>query len=168
MQGTPIGIPLFAFGHYPGTYGPDAEAFRPERWLANRGTQSPGSPSPSSSTDELTNGKPAAPSSSVDAADTAAETAGLTTSGAAMQRASSSKPLQDPWTFSIGPRDCAGQALARLELQVVTAAVVGNFRVQLVPEVGGWEGLLRRRMFHTTLQVEGGLPLLLTPRVAVG
>eukprot|EP00879_Flechtneria_rotunda_P010935 GHRR01011426.1.p1 GENE.GHRR01011426.1~~GHRR01011426.1.p1 ORF type:complete len:628 (+),score=243.39 GHRR01011426.1:210-2093(+) len=30
----------------------------------------------------------------------------------------SKQPLQDPWTFSIGPRDCAGQALARIELQV--------------------------------------------------
>jgi len=99
------------------------------------------------------------------AATAGAEAAGPASGAAGPQRVSGVKPPQDPWTFSIGPRDCAGQALARLELQVVIAAVVGNFKVQLAPEVGGWEGLLGKRMFHTTLQMRGGLPLLLTPRV---
>lgn len=44
------------------------------------------------------------------------------------------------------------------------ASVVGSFRLALAPEVDGWQGLLGRRMYHTTLQVCGGLPMLLTPR----
>jgi hypothetical protein len=110
-------------------------------------------------------------SASMDGGSSAGETAAAAGADAAasVRRVSSSsggagKQLQDPWTFSIGPRDCAGQALARLELQVVIAAVVGNFRVALGPGVSGWEGLLSKRMFHTTLQVKDGLPLLLTPR----
>jgi hypothetical protein len=114
-----------------------------------------------SSADEGDAAGPAAGSTGSAGSDTASPAA----AAAAVQRVSSSKQLQDPWTFSIGPRDCAGQALARLELQVVIATLVGNFSVKLAPEVGGWEGLLARRMFHTTLQVKGGLPLLLMPRV---
>jgi hypothetical protein len=33
-------------------------------------------------------------------------------------KGSKQAPPNDPWSFSIGPRDCAGQALARIELQV--------------------------------------------------
>jgi hypothetical protein len=50
-------------------------------------------------------------------------------------------------------------------VQVVIAMLVGQLQLQLHPSVGGWEGLLQRRMYHTTLQVEGGLPVLLRPRV---
>ena len=34
----------------------------------------------------------------------------------------------DPMTFSLGPRDCVGQSLARLELQVVVASLVAAFK----------------------------------------
>jgi hypothetical protein len=37
---------------------------------------------------------------------------------AAGVKGSKQQPPNDPWSFSIGPRDCAGQALARIELQV--------------------------------------------------
>jgi cytochrome P450 len=157
-QGTPVGIPWFAFGHNPATYGQDVADFKPERWLTGRNNSSMSSVS---STDDSDSQPSPSPSLSAAAGSAAAGAA------AAVQRVSSTKQLQDPWTFSIGPRDCAGQALARLELQVVIAAIVGNFRVKLGPGVDGWEGLLGKRMFHTTLQVRDGLPLLLTPRVNV-
>lgn len=51
-----------------------------------------------------------------------------------------------------------------LVLQVVIAMLVGHLEIRLLPSVGGWQGLLQRRMYHTTLQIEGGLPLLLRPR----
>jgi hypothetical protein len=57
-------------------------------------------------------------------------------------------------------------AAAAAHVQVVIAMLVGQLQLQLHPSVGGWEGLLQRRMYHTTLQVEGGLPVLLRPRVA--
>lgn len=114
--------------------------FKPDRWLAGKSTSS-GRTGPS----------------------TSPETAAAAVASDA-DRGLGFKALQDPWTFSIGPRDCAGQALARLELQVVIAAVVGNFSMKLAPEVGGWKGLLGRKMYHTTLQIRGGLPVILTPR----
>jgi hypothetical protein len=55
--------------------------------------------------------------------------------------------------------------LLPLLLQVVIAMLIGQLELQLHPSVGGWDGLLQRRMYHTTLQVEGGLPVLLRPRV---
>jgi hypothetical protein len=57
-------------------------------------------------------------------------------------------------------------AAAAACVQVIIAMLVGQLQLQLHPSVGGWQGLLQRRMYHTTLQVEGGLPVLLRPRAA--
>jgi cytochrome P450 len=176
-QGIAVGVPLFAFGHDPSIYGPDVEAFRPSRWLNSSSSSSKPLSSSSSrncSADDVRRANAAAEpagteattsmesiSDAVAAVDPTAAAAARPTSAGS----SGNSKLQDPWTFSIGPRDCAGQALARMELQVVIATLIGRFHLQLAPDVGGWEGLLGRRMYHTTLQVQGGLPLLFRPRV---
>ena len=45
--------------------------------------------------------------------------------------------LPDPLSFSVGPRDCVGQNLARLELQVVVAAMVAGFNWRAPRECAG-------------------------------
>lgn len=72
----------------------------------------------------------------------------------------------EPLSFSAGPRDCAGQALARLEIAAIIATMVGRFQISLAPEAGGWEGALARRAFFSALFQAGGIPLTLTPRAA--
>lgn len=155
MQDTAVGVPLFAFGHSPHIYGPDVEEFRPSRWLAGSSRTSSAGGVRAADGAVATEPAGADPMASTDSA------------VAAVGGSSSSSKLQDPWTFSIGPRDCAGQALARLELQAVIAMLVGRFEIELAPEVGGWEGLLARRMYHITLQVQGGLPMRFRPRAVV-
>ena len=93
--------------------------------------------------------------------------------------------LPDPLSFSVGPRDCVGQTLARLELQVVVAAMVAGFnwtpgkvledlirkeeRKQQEGEEGGAAGtslsaavkaLYGTAQYHITLQPRNGEMLL--------
>lgn len=165
-----MGVPWFAFGHSAAIYGEDAEAFRPERWLSSssRGTAAALSSRDAEQAADAAVVGGTSTSGGGDGRGAASATAAAAAAAAAPPpppASASKQPLQDPWSFSIGPRDCAGQALARLELQVVLATLVGAFHVSLPPDVGGWPGLLERRLYHTTLQARGGsLPLLLTPR----
>ena len=52
---------------------------------------------------------------------------GAAAAGAGAGGCSSPSGLPDPLTFSVGPRDCVGQTLARLELQVLVASLVTAF-----------------------------------------
>jgi len=73
-------------------------------------------------------------------------------------------PPPDSPAFSLGPRDCVGQSLARVELAAAVAMLVAAFRwrpAQRVVDAGGLEGSLR---FRITLGTEGGMPLLFSPR----
>lgn len=88
LQGTAVGFPWFAYGHNAAVYGPDVEQFTPDRWM-----------------DE---GASTAWGADGDSTDTAADSTVYESKG----------KVPDPWTFAVGPRDCAGQALARIELQV--------------------------------------------------
>jgi hypothetical protein len=53
----------------------------------------------------------------------------------------------------------------RLDVQVGIATLVGRYQLSLAPEMGGRKGFFDRVVYHITLQAEGGMPLVLTPRV---
>jgi hypothetical protein len=93
-------IPIGPIGISVHNYGPTARIFCPERWLTGKGA---------------------------DAADlTSLDTAGEGMPGAA----TGEDQLPDPLSFSTGPRDCVGQALAKMELQVVVASLVAKFELK--------------------------------------
>jgi cytochrome P450 len=144
-RGTVVLTPPASLGRHRGTYGEDADVFRPERWLA------PGK------------GKPTGAQLEAAGADALACTQACNSDVPAMAAPESALPEM---AFSWGPRDCVGQALARVELQVVLAVLLGRLRFELYPSVGGFEGLLRERMvLRTTMQFDGGLPMLVHPWV---
>jgi hypothetical protein len=79
--------------------------------------------------------------------------------------------LQDPTVdcrgfmpFSIGTRNCVGQALALVELKAVLATLVGTFRFSLHPSMGGFVGVDVSAKQTVTLRPENGLLMTLTPR----
>jgi len=157
--GVAVGVPLYALGRNKGEYGDDADDFKPERWLNAQQMEVV------KEREQHGGVAMAAPATSATGGVNGGGGSGSGDDEEVGGSVGSSGRLLDPWTFSIGPRDCAGQALARMELQVVLAVLVGRLHVTLPAEVGGLEGLLARRMFHTTLQIRGGLPLLIKARV---
>jgi hypothetical protein len=63
------------------------------------------------------------------------------------------------------PHRCA-QSLARLELQVVLAVLLGRLHFVLDPKLGGIEGVLRDHTVNrVTLRIRAGLPMRAVPRV---
>uniref|UniRef100_A0A7S3QL72 Cytochrome P450 n=2 Tax=Dunaliella tertiolecta TaxID=3047 RepID=A0A7S3QL72_DUNTE len=54
--------------------------------------------------------------------------------------------------FSLGPRDCVGQALAMLELRVVLATLIGRFRFRLAQEMGDFQTATRAARQYITLK----------------
>ncbi|KAF5827172.1 cytochrome P450 [Dunaliella salina] len=54
--------------------------------------------------------------------------------------------------FSLGPRDCAGQNLAMLELRVVLATLIGRFRFRLAKEMGDFQTATRAARQYITLK----------------
>ena len=97
MQGTVVMICTLPLALSKHAFGPDAMEFRPSRWLKDTAAESRSS----SPCDDDT--KPQHDNNSGAAAPAAAGVNG-------------SSP--DPFTFLTGPRDCIGQNLAKLELQV--------------------------------------------------
>ncbi len=68
--------------------------------------------------------------------------------------------------FSEGPRSCVGQSLAKMEVLTLLAKLLGSFRIELAPEMGGREGVRKRESTHLTLQTSGtkGIRCYLHPR----
>jgi len=68
--------------------------------------------------------------------------------------------------FSDGPRSCVGQSLAKAEVMTLLVKILGSFQLQLAPEMGGLEGVLKRESTHLTLQTCGtkGIRCCMKPR----
>ena len=63
---------------------------------------------------------------------------GVPASGADSSRSKEQAPLR--WLpFGLGPRDCIGQSLARLNYTATLATLLGHFSFRLAPEVGAQE-----------------------------
>lgn len=72
--------------------------------------------------------------------------------------------MSDVYTFSTGPRDCVGQTLAKLELQVVLTSLWSRFHFELAPEMGGVPGVEEAIVTRVTLQSTKGMKMLCHPR----
>lgn len=68
--------------------------------------------------------------------------------------------------FSIGSRNCVGQALALVELKAVLALLLGSFAFTLHPSMGGYAGVDASARQTVTLRPEYGLLMTLRPRAA--
>lgn len=107
-----------------------------------------------------------------------ARSAGCSRDVAGMAAASAAPDGQPPASnqpFSLGPRDCVGQALAKIELNSFLATIVGWFHIApgkalaAALAAGGGDAsavLTGLGVFHTTLQAREPLVLQLTPRGA--
>jgi len=135
--GTIVGFPPYAVDNSALSYGEDAELFKPERWLQARGD----------STWEQAGEDPAAAAP-----------------GTGGPQAPGSTRLKEPIAFSVGPRDCVGQALARLELQVFLAMLLSQFRLQLAPVMGGPKAAREAIVYHLTFNMAAGLWMTAEPR----
>ncbi|GFH17197.1 uncharacterized protein HaLaN_13776 [Haematococcus lacustris] len=63
-------------------------------------------------------------------------------------------------------QSCVGQTLGRIEVAAVLAALLGTFRVELAPAMGGREAIQAREATMITLQLRGamGMRMVLHPR----
>lgn len=68
--------------------------------------------------------------------------------------------------FSLGNRNCVGQALALVELKAVLALLMGTFSFQLHPSMGGFEGVDAAAKQTVTLRPAHGLLMTLHHRAS--
>ncbi|KAF6250905.1 cytochrome P450 [Scenedesmus sp. NREL 46B-D3] len=162
-KGTLVMMPLLALSLASFNYGPDAMLFKPQRWMAGgtAGGAVNGSDAGAGADDAAAEGD----QRQADAAAAAAAAVGASKGGSAA--------APDPHTFMTGPRDCIGQALAKLELQVVLCTLLARFRflpgpkLQQELELAAATGrppvaaLHALAGVHVTMQPEDGEMLLL-------
>ncbi|GIL43618.1 hypothetical protein Vafri_1274 [Volvox africanus] len=65
--------------------------------------------------------------------------------------------------FSDGMKSCLGQALGLMEVRTMLVVLLGRYRVDLDPSVGGPEAVQRSMIMSLTLKIKGGLRLVFTP-----
>ncbi|KAG1667781.1 hypothetical protein FOA52_010818 [Chlamydomonas sp. UWO 241] len=143
--GTWICLPGAALDRSTAVYGEDANTFRPDRWIS----RSP------SDTDNGGAGIAWAGTGAYDGDDAGS---------VADQAAHAQGRIKEPIAFSMGPRDCVGQALARLEMQVIIAELFSRFHVSLAPGMGTPDEIFARQVFHVTLSFDGEVLVRMEPR----
>lgn len=132
-KGTLVLIPTMPYGLAQHNYGSDASEFKPQRWLT-------GAAATKSHTGALENPAappPAGPQSDPGPAPAAAEhgTVVVTAGSAGSTQPAAGMSLPEPITFLVGTRDCVGQNLAMVELQVVLATLLARFAFKPGPEL---------------------------------
>jgi Cytochrome P450 len=136
FQGAFVMIPLLPLSLSTQNYGSDALIFRPDRWLVNGSTTDGGSNGHSNGTATQC-AKVASAAEDMESSDTASAGIDQATPGVVADHGGNQPTgatttttgvavYPDPQSFSAGPRDCIGQALAKLELQVVVSTLVSR------------------------------------------
>ena len=139
LQGTMVIVPAGPLGTSIRNYGPTAGLFDPDRWMTepsctaatvlDGGGRNTGEvPAAAAAATAAAGDVPAAAAASAAALDVPAGAAATAAAaGEVPAAASASAAPPEPLTFSLGARDCVGQTLARLELQVMVASLVAAF-----------------------------------------
>ncbi|GBF93726.1 cytochrome P450 [Raphidocelis subcapitata] len=152
--GTVVGTPLFAIHNAKRNWDAPHE-FRPERWLGvpvetfvyNSAAAAVAAGEGGCGSEGAEGGADGAPTKLAAAA--AASKEGITY-----------------MPFSDGPRSCVGQSLAKAEVMTLLVKILGAFKIELAPEMGGLEGVRARESTHLTLQTAGtkGIRMRMAPR----
>ena len=69
-------------------------------------------------------------------------------------------------SFSQGPRSCAGQNLAKINLLMGIATVIGSFKMELIPTIKSQRDLDKMTVIRFTMQIQHEeFRMKLTPRI---
>eukprot|EP00878_Enallax_costatus_P040792 GHUV01047166.1.p1 GENE.GHUV01047166.1~~GHUV01047166.1.p1 ORF type:complete len:232 (+),score=52.22 GHUV01047166.1:68-697(+) len=120
-KGSYVETPVLPMAILERNYGTTALHFKPERWLASPPVD------PTHSATVATAAAVDAPAGSEAMSSSTDSIAHISTESAAAVD-TNGLTVPDPLTFMVGPRDCIGQSLARMELQVVLAVLLTRFR----------------------------------------
>ena len=164
-KGSVVLCPFDSVHHLESNWGPDAAAFRPERW-------GEGLPTLSKTGSVVSGGGTSESSVALEATSSnAASQMGNTVDGDAYLAAQGDvadverEKVKRFIPFSVGPRQCIGQSLARLMHDGGIAALYQRFSFRLAERAGGPEGVESEVVLRLTLQPGKGLWMNAVPRV---
>jgi len=173
-KGSVVLCPFDSVHHLESNWGPDAAAFRPERWGEGTGIEYLTSLQSSKSLISTSNNNFSLEATSSNASTTSLSTAPSLNNvdGDAYLKAQGDvadlerEKVKRFIPFSVGPRQCIGQSLARLMHDGGIAALYQRFSFRLAERAGGAEGVESEVVLRLTLQPGKGLWMNAVPRVA--
>lgn len=134
-KGVIVGFPPYLIDHSTLSYVEEPDEFKPDRWLRKSASTWEQTPSDAPVSDVLQH-----------------------------SRTSDVERLKEPIAFSLGPRDCVGQTLARLEMQVFLVMLLSRFRLHLAPCMGSPKEARDSIIYHLTFTTKNGLWMTAEPR----